>query len=178
MTKAKIKAKTQKVEPETVNNEELENRLKRALADYHNLEKRIEEERKLLSKLSATLLIEKLLPVLDNLENAQIHLKDEGLEMVLKQFKDILAQEGVEEIPSIGTQFDPHFHEAVEIQQGGKDNIIVKVIIKGYKIEETVLRHAKVVVERKKVADSIQSVQNTANIDNQEDQTTKEETYV
>ena len=67
----------------------LEDQLKRALADYHNLEKRVEEERKLLSALASAIVIEKFLPVLDNLENAQKHLNDQGLEMVIKQFRDI-----------------------------------------------------------------------------------------
>lgn len=130
-------------------NQELEDRLKRALADYQNLEKRVEEERKLLSKLSASLLIEKLLPVLDNLEKAQTHLKDEGLEIVIKQFKEILASEGVEEIAAEGEEFNPNYHEAVEVSEGEKENMVVKVISKGYKIENTVLRPAKVVVQRR-----------------------------
>lgn len=128
---------------------ELEDRLKRALADYQNLEKRVEEERKLLSRLSASLLIEKLIPVLDNLENAQSHLKDEGLEIVIKQFKDILVSEGVEEITAIGSMFDPHFHEAVETEEGNQDNLITKIVTKGYKIEDTVLRPAKVIISKK-----------------------------
>lgn len=132
-------------------NNELEAQLKRALADYQNLEKRVEEERKLLSKLSASLLIEKLLPVLDNLEKAQAHLKDEGLEIVLKQFKEILSAEGVEEIAAHGAQFNPNYHEAVETQQGENDNVVIKVLEKGYKIENTVLRPAKVIVSKKKL---------------------------
>src|SRR3990170_1700303 len=67
---------------------DLEDQLKRALADYRNLERRVDEERKLLSQLSSIILIEKLLPILDNLESAQKHLNDQGLEMVIKQFKE------------------------------------------------------------------------------------------
>lgn len=143
--------------------QELEERLKRTMADYQNLERRIEEERKLLSKLSAMLLVEKLLPVLDNLGNAQSHLKDEGLEMVIKQFKEILTQEGVEEIEAIGQSFDPNLHEAVEAQAGENDNIVARVVAKGYKIEDKVIRPAKVVVTKKEA--------------NGQDQK-KEETYV
>ncbi len=130
-------------------NQELEQRLKRALADYHNLEKRVDEERKLLSKLSASLLIEKMLPVLDNLQQAQAHLKDEGLEIVIKQFTDILTSEGLEEIAAEGAQFDPHLHEAVETQEGENENTVAKVLTKGYKIDGTVIRPAKVVVIKK-----------------------------
>lgn len=133
-------------------NEELENQLKRTLADYQNLERRIEDERRQLSKLSAIILIEKLLPIVDNLENAQGHLNDEGLAIVIGQFKELLKSEGVEEIEAEGSQFDPNFHEAVETQQGENDNRIVKVVIKGYKIEDRVLRAAKVIIERKEEA--------------------------
>jgi|SRR3989344_6634180 len=144
--KSRVAADNQKSETKS---QELEESLKRALADYHNLEKRVEEERKLLSRLSASLLIEKLLPVLDNLEQAQSHLNDEGLAIVIKQFRDILTAEGVEEIPAQGSQFDPHLHEAVETQAGDNDNVVAKVLTKGYKIDNTVIRPAKVVVVKK-----------------------------
>ncbi|MBI2326826.1 nucleotide exchange factor GrpE [Candidatus Curtissbacteria bacterium] len=129
----------------------LEDQLKRALADYRNLERRVDDERKLLSQLSSIILIEKLLPILDNLESAQKHLNDQGLEMVIKQFKDVLAQEGVEEIPAEGVQFDPKLHEAIEVIEGQNDGKIVKVVAKGYKINDKVIRPVKVAVERTKV---------------------------
>lgn len=141
--------------------QELEERLKRTMADYQNLERRIEEERKLLSKLSAMLLVEKLLPVLDNLENAQSHLKDEGLEMVIKQFKEILTQEGVEEIEAIGQQFNPNEHEAIETQAGENDNTVARVVAKGYKIEDKVIRPAKVVVTKKEATGQDQNQEET-----------------
>lgn len=131
--------------------QELQDQLKRALADYQNLERRVAEERRLLSQLSSALLLEKFLPVLDNLETAQSHLQDEGLEMVIKQFREILQSEGVEEIKAEGTEFNPHLHEAIETQEGQSDNIVVKVQTKGYKINDRVLRPAKVVVSRRKV---------------------------
>ena len=130
---------------------DLEHQLKRALADYQNLERRIDEERRLLSHLSSALVIEKLLPVLDNLESAQKHLKDEGLEIVTKQFKEVLVSEGVEEIVSEGSPFDPNLHEATEILESEKDGIVLKVLRKGYKINDKVLRPAQVAVGRGKV---------------------------
>ncbi len=135
---------------------ELEDQLKRALADYQNLERRVEEERKLLGQLSSALVIEKFLPVLDNLESAQAHLADQGLDMVVKQFKDILAQEGVAEIQAEGTQFDPKLHEAVEVKKGDNEGRVVKVQVKGYKLHDNVIRPAKVVVERRKVDQSVE----------------------
>src|SRR3989338_5691145 len=134
----------------------LEDQLKRALADYHNLERRVDEERKLLAQLSSAIVIEKLLPILDNLESAQKHLNDQGLEMVIKQFKDVLVQEGVEEIETEGAQFDPHIHEAIEVIEGPNEGSIVKVLTKGYKINDRVIRPAKVVVERAKVDQAVE----------------------
>ena len=107
--------KSKKVDNKNI---ELENQLKRALADYQNLERRVSQERQLLGQLSTALIIEKFLPVLDNLESAQSHLNDQGLSLVIKQFKDILQGEGVEEINATDQVFDPNLHEAVEVVEG------------------------------------------------------------
>lgn len=148
----KDKAKTKK------DHKQLEDQLKRALADYRNLERRVEEERKLLGQLSSAILIEKFLPVLDNLENAQAHLNDQGLDMVVKQFKDVLAQEGVEEIEAEGSKFDPKLHEAVETQEGENDDVVAKVLTRGYKLNGNVLRPAKVVVEHRQVDQKLEDL--------------------
>ncbi len=129
--------------------EELEGQLKRALADYQNLERRVSEERQLLSQLSSALVIEKFLPVLDNLESAQSHLNDQGLAIVIKQFNDVLQSEGVEQIMAEGQQFDPNLHEAAEVTEEGEDGKIVKVLAKGYKINSRIIRPAKVIVSQK-----------------------------
>ncbi|MBI4037441.1 nucleotide exchange factor GrpE [Candidatus Curtissbacteria bacterium] len=126
----------------------LEDQLKRALADYQNLERRVEEEKKLLSVLYTAIVVEKFLPVLDNLEAAQSHIKDEGLAMVITQFKDVLAKEGVEEVTAEGQNFDPKLHEAIEAVEGEDEGKVVKVLSKGYKINGKVLRPAKVVVTK------------------------------
>lgn len=147
MTKIKKTAKTVTTEK----HQELENQLKRALADYQNLERRVEEERRLLTQLSSAIIVEKFLPVLDNFESAQAHLNDQGLELVIKQLKDVLTSEGVEEIPAVGLSFNPKLHEATEVVEGENDNLIVKVARKGYKINDKVIRPAQVAVERSKV---------------------------
>lgn len=145
------KAKTEDQADIGASIDEMEGRLKRALADYQNLERRVDEERKLLGQLTSVILIEKFLPVLDNLENAQKHLGDQGLEMVIKQFGDILISEGVEEISAEGAEFDPNLHEATEVIEGESDNRVVKVIRKGYKINNKVIRPTQVVIARKQV---------------------------
>ena len=77
---------------------ELENLLKRALADYQNLEKRTEEERQEWIKSGNRNLILNLLPVLDTLFLAQKHIQDEGLNLSIQKFLDVLSEEGVSRI--------------------------------------------------------------------------------
>lgn len=143
-----MKTKKPTAQKDDMAKKQLEDQLKRALADYQNLERRVEEERRLLNRLSSALLIEKFLPVLDNLESAQAHLNDQGLEIVIKQFKDILSSEGVEEIQADGQEFDPNLHEATEVTEGKNDNRVVKVVRKGYKMNNKVIRPVQVVVEK------------------------------
>lgn len=151
--------------------EELENQLRRALADYQNLERRVSEERALLSQLTSALVIEKFLPVLDNLESAQKHLDDEGLALVIKQFKDVLTTEGVEEIEAEGAEFDPNLHEAAEVVVGEADNVVVKVLANGYKMNDRVIRPAKVVVSRKSEAIQVEDQKSNQIDDNMEGDT-------
>ena len=98
-------------------------------------------------------MVESFLPIVDNLENAvKAETQDEeyrkGVELVLKQFKDILKAKGVEEIPAIGETFDPSLHEAVSSIQDPSKNAqeIVQEYRKGYKIGSKVIRHSMVIV--------------------------------
>lgn len=130
----------------------MDNQLKRAVADYHNLEKRIQEGRSELSKWATKDLIERLLPVLDNLETALSGAETDspwykGVEMAAKQFKEVLKGEGVDEIKADG-EFDPTLHEAVDTRDG-ESNMILEVAQKGYTLNGAVLRPAQVVVGRK-----------------------------
>ena len=125
---------------------ELDNSWKRALADYQNLEKRVREEKEEWMNFTARSLIEKLLTILDNLEKAAEYLKDEGLNIAVKQLKDLLKSEGVVEISSLGEKFDPNLHECIDTEVSDKDNIIINEYIKGYKLKNRLLRPAKVKV--------------------------------
>ena len=86
--------------------DELTNKWKRALADYQNLEKRVNEEKGEFVKFSNALLINKLLTVLDSLEAAEKHLKDQGLTIAINQLRNILKDEGVEEINIANKKLD------------------------------------------------------------------------
>lgn len=126
---------------------------KRAVADYQNLEKRVGQEKAMDILLANAILLNKLLPVVDNMEQVVNCAPEEektsswfrGIEMVLRQFQDILKQEGLTEIRGAGAEFNPEFHEAVDTEPG-KDNQVIKVVTKGYKFGERVLRPARVVV--------------------------------
>ena len=124
---------------------DLELKWKRALADYHNLEKRIDKEKEFFVKFSNAQLLESLLPVLDDLERAEKHLKDQGLSLAINKLKEVLQKEGVEEIKAQGEEFNPELMEATEIVAGLK-NRVAETINKGYLLNNKVLRVAKVKV--------------------------------
>jgi len=123
----------------------LNNKWKRALADYANLEKRVQQEKESFIKFSNAGLVDKLLAVLDDLERAEKHLKNKGLTMAVNQFRLVLKTEGVEEITALGNRFDPNSMDCVEMVKG-KKNMISEVVLKGYLLNNRVLRPAKVKV--------------------------------
>lgn len=145
------KIKSQKTKIEDGESEQLKAQLARALADYDNLVKRIERERNEVKKLISLSLILKLLTVLDGLETAQEHLKDQGLAISLIEFKKVLSEEGLTEIrPEVGSEFDENTMEAIEVVDGEDNNMISSIALVGYKFSDgTVVRHAKVRVTRK-----------------------------
>jgi len=125
--------------------------LARALADYDNLSKRVDRERADLYKIASIEVMVKLLPVLDNLERAQEHIKDSGLAIAIGEFVNVLKDEGLTVIsPKIGDKFDENTMDAIEVVSGTSDNMISEVILTGWKFEDgTVVRHAKVKVSKK-----------------------------
>ena len=131
----------------------LDDHFKRILAEFENFKKRSMKEREGLYNSILSDVIEVILPVVDNLENAaKVETKDEsykqGVELVLKQFKDVLKSKGVEEIKAVGETFDPELHEAVgSIQDETKgEKEIAQEYRKGYKIGNRIIRHSMVVV--------------------------------
>ncbi len=134
---------------------DLDNQLKRAVADYRNLEQRISQGRSELTNYVGAELLRKMLPVLDHLEQALKGISEtdrqsgwaRGVELAVKEFEQVLSQEGLEQIVTDG-QFDPSLHEAVDIREGD-DNMILEVVRKGYNLNGKVLRPAQVVVGRK-----------------------------
>ena len=132
--------------------EEKDDRLKRLMAEFDNFKKRSSKEREgLYNSLVSDIF--SLLPVIDNLEKAvKVETKDsnykQGVEMVLKQFKDVLTANGVKEIDTIGKTFDPELHEAVGsvVDENLGEKEIKEEYRKGYIIDGKVIRHSLVVV--------------------------------
>ena len=124
---------------------DLENKWKRALADYANLEKRVEKEKEDFVKFFNAVLLVKLLGILDDLEKCQRHSKDQGLALICDRFAKIIKEEGLEEIQALNNDFDPNLMEAVETVEGPKGKV-AEVVLKGYKLNGKILRPAKVKV--------------------------------
>jgi molecular chaperone GrpE len=130
--------------------EDLTNRWKRALADYENLEKRINAEKNEFVKFANAKLLLKILPALDTLEKANNHLKDEGLGLAMKQLADGLEAEGLMRIETRGKDFDPQLMECTDTVEGDEGKAIEEVR-PGYMLNERVLRVAQVRVGKQKI---------------------------
>ena len=132
---------------------ELNDRYKRLFAEFENYKKRTQKE-SLNKRVEITAdVVTSILPVVDNLEKA-VELKientayQEGIKLILRQLYDVLNKFGMEEIETVGKQFDPELHEAVQhIEDESKGtNEVVQEYRKGYRIGTKVVRHAMVVV--------------------------------
>ena len=139
-----------KAEIETLKNDYL-----RKQAEFQNFTKRKEKEVEELKKFSSEKIITQFLGSLDNLERAiesSVESKDfdsllKGIEMIVRNLKDIMSAEGVEEIKTEGV-YDPVYHHAVgvEANENFKEDEIVKVLQKGYMMKGKVIRPAMVIV--------------------------------
>ena len=135
--------------------EENYNKFLYAMADFENYKKRIERQFADIAISGKRALLEKLLPVIDNLERALAHEVDSdalraGLQGTLKGFEQVLASEGVRPFSVVGERFDPNLAEAIGTQAapGHADDIVIEEAQRGYKIGEEVLRPAKVIVAK------------------------------
>lgn len=126
----------------------------RTLAEYDNYRKRSIKEKEQAYGDSKAAVLAELLPVLDNFEraasNKEASLEDyqKGIDMIFNQFNDILKKAGVEAFGEKGDEFDPNIHSAVMHidDENEKENVIVDVFSKGYKLGDRVLRAAVVKV--------------------------------
>ena len=149
-----MSTKSSKKQVTSQNTEELENmknQLARAMADYANLQKRTDEERGAMFKLANISFMTKILPIIDNLKQAQNHVKDSGIAMIIGQLETLAKEEGFEEIKiNIGDLFNEQTMEVTEVVETDNekdDNNVSEVILSGWKYNDgTVVRHARVKV--------------------------------
>ena len=127
----------------------------RTQADFVNFRKQAAEDKMKYCRTANADLVYELLPVLDNFQLAAKHVPQnlendnwaEGVKQIERQFEDILFSVGLERIESVGGQFDPAIHEAVEHVESNKpEDEIVEEVLSGYKFDGDILRPAKVKV--------------------------------
>jgi len=140
--------------------QEWKNSYTRKLAEFQNFTKRKETEVSEMKKYASEGIIVKLLENIDNLEraeNASAETKNfdalvEGVNMILRNLKYMLSEEGVEEVEAgEGVKFNPYEHQAMmtEEKDGLDNDVIVQVFQKGYKLKGKVIRPAMVTVNKK-----------------------------
>jgi molecular chaperone GrpE len=125
----------------------------RAQADFINYKRFAEQEKTEIGKYASISLMSNLLPVIDDFERAiaSIPPKEsdsrwvEGLKLIDRKFQDTLQKQGISCIETIGKEFDPYVMEAVSCSKGKKDVVILE-LEKGYKLQDKVIRPAKVIV--------------------------------
>jgi molecular chaperone GrpE len=139
--------------------EELTEALQRERADAINVRRRAEQEREHLASYYKAMVVQVLLPAIDNLERALMHtpkdLKDhhyvKGVQGVAKQFEKLFGDLGVQRIKTVGEKFDPKYHEAVHMEEGdGTVEVVCEELQPGYLIGDEIIRHAMVKVKMEK----------------------------
>ena len=129
----------------------------RLQAETDNFRKRLSREKEEFSQYANERLFKELLPIFDNFQRAledpsnDIKSLKEGLEMILKQFSSFLEKEKVEPIEAIGIKFDPMIHEVLTSEESSEheENTIISQFVKGYTINNRVIRPSQVVISKK-----------------------------
>ncbi len=136
--------------------DELEDRVKRQMAEFENFRKRTDKEKTAMFETGAKSVIEKILPVVDNFERGLAGLSEEekkqpfaeGMAMVYKQLMTELDKLEVKPIEAVGCEFDPNLHNAVMQVESDEyeSGVIAQELQKGYTYRDTVVRHSMVAV--------------------------------
>ena len=151
--KSKEDKKTQAMQEKI---DELEDRVRRQMAEFENFRKRTDKEKAAMFETGAKSVIEKILPVVDNFERGLATLPEEektspfaeGMQMIYKQLLTELENIGVKPIEALGNEFDPNFHNAVMQVESDEfeSGIVAQELMKGYMYRDTVVRHSMVAV--------------------------------
>ena len=154
--KAKKKAKAEKKDAMKEKVDELEDRVKRQMAEFENFRKRTDKEKAMMFETGAKSVIEKILPVVDNFERGLATIPEEengkpfaeGMAMIYKQLMTELEKMDVKPIEALGQEFNPDFHNAVMQVESDEyeSGVVAQELLKGYTYRDTVVRHSMVAV--------------------------------
>lgn len=136
--------------------EELNDKLKRQIAEFDNFRKRSDKEKSQMYDMGAKSIVEKILPVIDNFERGLAGVPDDkkedafvtGMDMVYKQMLSELETIGVKPIEAVGLEFNPEFHNAVMQVESEEyeSGVVAQELQKGYMYKDSVVRHSMVAV--------------------------------
>lgn len=136
--------------------EELNDRVKRQMAEFENFRKRSEKEKSQMFDMGAKTIIEKILPVVDNFERGFTTVEEadkddafvQGMLQVYRQLMTELDAIGVKPIEAVGQEFNPDFHNAVMQVESEEyeSGIVAQELMKGYMYKDSVVRHSMVAV--------------------------------
>jgi molecular chaperone GrpE len=129
----------------------------RLSAEFDNYRKRMMKERIELTQYAAADILTKILPFMDDFERAMVSMKTsqdaeavrQGIELIYNKFKEYISQQGIKEIDAMNQEFNTDFHDAVTrfpVQEEDKKGKVVDVIVKGYTLNDKVIRYSRVVV--------------------------------
>jgi molecular chaperone GrpE len=129
--------------------EDFENKYKRAIADYQNLQKRVQDEKTEWIRSANRELLLRILTVLDTLILAYQHTQDKNVQVSVQQFLDVLKSEGVTKIEAVGQEFNPHIMECITTEPGEENKVLEEIRV-GFMLNDKVLRPAQVKVGSEK----------------------------
>ena len=136
--------------------EELNDRLVRSMAEFDNYRKRTDKEKAMMFEIGAKSIVEKILPVIDNLERGFLAISEEekqtpfaqGIDKIYKQLLTSLEEAGVKPIEAVGQEFNTDYHNAVMHVEDDSlgENVVAEEFQKGYMYKDSVVRHSMVKV--------------------------------
>jgi molecular chaperone GrpE len=136
---------------------EMQDKYIRLSAEFDNYRKRTLREKMEISRFAGEDLLLKIIPIMDDFDRALMHMENSsdesaikaGIDLIYSKFSDFLKQNGIKEIPSLNSEFNVDLHEAVAKVPVDDDSLkgkVVDVVLKGYYLQDKVLRFSKVVV--------------------------------
>lgn len=136
--------------------DELSSKIMRLQADFMNYKKRVEKEKESSIAYGIESIVCELLPIIDNFQRAlgsETEVQDnfyKGVSLIEKQLLNLLKNNSVEEIESLGQAFDPNLHHAVFVEESKehKPGVVIEVFQKGYKLKDKVIRPSMVKVSK------------------------------